>query len=100
VSALEVVDARDACCNNKSEGCMDKKVTVYSTPTCPFCIRAKQYLKDNNVQFEDIDVSEDHEKAQEMIKKSGQMGVPVLEIDGAIVVGFDKEKIKETLGLK
>ncbi|MFA6321587.1 MAG: glutaredoxin domain-containing protein [Candidatus Omnitrophota bacterium] len=79
---------------------MDKKVTVYSTPTCPFCIRAKQYLKDNNVQFEDIDVSEDHEKAQEMIKKSGQMGVPVLEIDGAIVVGFDKEKIKETLGLK
>ena len=79
---------------------MAKSVIVYSTSTCPFCIRAKQYLKDNNVQFEDIDVSENHEKAQEMIKKSGQMGVPVLEIDGAIIVGFDKDKIKETLGLK
>jgi glutaredoxin-like YruB-family protein len=82
------------------EVAMDKKVTVYSTPTCPFCVRAKQYLKDNNIQFEDIDVSENHEKAQEMIKKSGQMGVPVLEIDGTIIVGFDKEKIKETLGIK
>jgi glutaredoxin-like YruB-family protein len=79
---------------------MAKSITVYSTPTCPFCIRAKQYLKDNNVQFEDIDVSENHEKAQEMIKKSGQMGVPVIEIDGAIIVGFDKDKIGETLGLK
>ncbi|MDD5135838.1 MAG: glutaredoxin domain-containing protein [Candidatus Omnitrophica bacterium] len=78
---------------------MAKKVTVYSTPTCPFCIRAKQFLKDNSVQFEDIDVSENHEKAQEMISKSGQMGVPVLEIDGEIIVGFDKEKIKGTLGI-
>lgn len=78
---------------------MDKKVTVYSTPTCPFCIRAKQYLKDNNVKFEDVDVSENQEKAQDMIKRSGQMGVPVLDIDGKIIVGFDKEKIKETLGL-
>ena len=72
---------------------MSKKVTVYSTPTCPFCIRTKQFLKDNNIQFEDIDVSEDPEKADEMIKKTGQMGVPVIEIDGEIIVGFDKEKI-------
>ncbi len=79
---------------------MAKNITVYSTPTCPFCVRAKQYLKENNVQFEDIDVSENQEKAQEMIKKSGQMGVPVLEIDGKIIVGFDKDKIKEELGLK
>ena len=78
---------------------MANSVIVYSTPTCPFCIRAKQFLKDNNVQFEDIDVSENHEKAQEMIKKSGQMGVPVLEIDEEIIVGFDKEKIKEKLGI-
>lgn len=77
---------------------MSKKVTVYSTPTCPFCIRAKQFLKDNNVQFADIDVSADQAKAEEMIKKSGQMGVPVLEIDGEIIVGFDKEKIKAVLG--
>ncbi|MDD5428167.1 MAG: glutaredoxin domain-containing protein [Candidatus Omnitrophica bacterium] len=78
---------------------MAKSVVIYSTTTCPFCIRAKQYLKDNNIQFQDIDVSENHEKAQEMIKKSGQMGVPVIEIDGQIIVGFDKEKIKEVLGL-
>jgi len=78
---------------------MDKKVTVYSTSTCPFCIRAKQFLKENSIKFEDIDVSENQEKAQEMIKRSGQMGVPVLDIDGEIIVGFDKEKIKETLGL-
>ena len=79
---------------------MAKNVVVYSTPTCPFCVRAKQYLKDNNIQFADIDVSENEEKAQEMIKKSGQMGVPVIEIDGQFIVGFDKDKIKEALAIK
>ena len=79
---------------------MAKNVVVYSTPTCPFCVRAKQYLKDNKIQFEDIDVSENEEKAQEMIKKSGQMGVPVIEIDGKFIVGFDKDKIKEALAIK
>ena len=78
---------------------MAKSVIVYSTPTCPFCIRAKQYLKDNNITFEDIDVSENHEKAQEMIKKSGQMGVPVIDVDGKIIVGFDRDKINQALGL-
>ena len=78
---------------------MAKNINIYSTPTCPFCIRAKQYLKDNNIQFTDYDVGADPAKAQEMMKKSGQMGVPVIEIDGNIVVGFDKEKIKEILGL-
>ncbi len=78
---------------------MGKKVTIYSTPTCPYCIRAKQFLKDSNIEFEDIDVSENQEKAQEMISRSGQMGVPVLDIDGEIIVGFDKEKIKELLGI-
>ncbi|MBN2452864.1 MAG: glutathione S-transferase N-terminal domain-containing protein [Candidatus Omnitrophica bacterium] len=77
---------------------MAKKITVYSTPTCPFCIRLKQYLKENNVQFTDYDVGSDAAKAQEMINKSGQMGVPVIEIDEKIVVGFDKDKIKEALG--
>lgn len=79
---------------------MAKNVTVYSTPTCPFCIRVKQFLKENNIQFENIDVSADHEKAQEMMNKSGQMGVPVIEIDGQLIIGFDKEKIKESLGIK
>ena len=76
---------------------MYKKVTVYSTPICPFCVRMKKFLKDNNIVFEDIDVSENEEKANEMIKKTGQMGVPVIDIDGEIIVGFDKEKIKEVL---
>jgi glutaredoxin 3 len=79
---------------------MAKSIKVYSTPTCPFCIRTKQYLKDNNIVFEDIDVSENKEMAQEMIKKSGQMGVPVIDIDGSIIVGFDKERIIEVLGLR
>jgi glutaredoxin 3 len=78
---------------------MTKKVTVYSTPTCPFCIRAKQYLKDNNIEFTNYDVGSDQAKAQEMMKKSGQMGVPVIDIEGQIIVGFDKERIKEMLGL-
>ena len=74
-------------------------VKVYSTETCPYCKMAKQFLAENNVQFEDIDVSSNQTAAQEMISKSGQMGVPVLDIDGKIVVGFDKGKIKQLLGL-
>ena len=72
---------------------------IYSTPTCPFCIRAKQFLRDNNIVFEDIDVGTNREKATEMFEKSGQMGVPVVDIDGKIVVGFDKDRISELLGL-
>lgn len=78
---------------------MEKTVRVYSTHTCPYCVRAKQFLKENNIIFQDIDVSSDQAAADEMIRKSGQMGVPVLEIDGQIIVGFDKERIKQALGL-
>lgn len=78
---------------------MIKTVKIYSTPTCPYCVRAKQFLKDNNIIFQDIDVSENQQTSEEMIQKSGQMGVPVLDIDGEIIVGFDKEKIKHVLGL-
>jgi glutaredoxin-like YruB-family protein len=78
---------------------MAKQVKIYSTPTCPFCIRAKQFLKDNNVIFEDIDVSVNQAAVEEMVRKSGQMGVQLLDIDGELIVGFDKEKIKQTLGL-
>jgi glutaredoxin-like YruB-family protein len=78
---------------------MVKKVKVYSTPTCPYCVRVKQFLKESAVAFEDIDVSSDQDKAQEMIKRSGQMGVPVIDIDGELVVGFDREKIKKILGV-
>ncbi|MDD5238773.1 MAG: glutaredoxin family protein [Candidatus Omnitrophica bacterium] len=78
---------------------MDKQVKVYSTPTCPWCMRTKQFLKENNINFQDIDVSSDQAAAEEMVQKSGQMGVPVLDIDGQIIVGFDKEKIKQSLGI-
>lgn len=78
---------------------MDKTVKVYTTPTCPWCTRAKQFLKDNNVNFENIDVSLNQAAAQEMIKKSGQTSVPVFDIDGQVIVGFDKEKVKSVLGL-
>jgi glutaredoxin-like YruB-family protein len=74
-------------------------VKVYSTPTCPWCIQTKQFLKDNNIDFENIDVSSDEKAAEEMVKASGQMGVPVLDIDGEIIVGFDQEKIRQTLGI-
>lgn len=78
---------------------MDKKVKIYSTPTCPFCMMSKKFLKENNIDFEDIDVSADQTKAQEMVQKTGQMAVPVIDIDGEIIVGFDKEKIRKALGL-
>ena len=74
-------------------------VTVYSTPTCPYCKVAKDFLTENKVKFNDINVAEDQAKAQEMIEKSGQMGVPVIDIDGDIIVGFDKDKLKATLSL-
>ncbi|MDP2905240.1 MAG: glutaredoxin family protein [Candidatus Omnitrophota bacterium] len=75
------------------------EVKIYSTPTCPWCIRTKQFLKDHNIAFTDIDVSDDEKAAEEMVDKSGQMGVPVLDIGGKIIVGFDEEEIKQALAL-
>ena len=76
------------------------KVKVYSTPTCPYCHAAKDFLKENKIEFEDIDVSKDQTAAQDMIEKSGQMGVPVIDIGGTIIVGFDKDAMKKALKLK
>ncbi len=76
----------------------EHKVTVYSTPTCPWCTRAKSYLKEIGQPYEEKDVSVDIAAAREMVKLSGQMGVPVLNIDGQAVVGFDKQKIDQLLG--
>ncbi len=78
---------------------MEKSVKVYSTPTCPYCKMAKAFLAENNVKFEDVDVSSSQSAAQEMISKSGQMGVPVLDIEGKVVVGFNKARIKQLLGI-
>lgn len=75
-------------------------VKVYSTPTCPYCKLAKDFLKEKNIAFEDIDVAANSDAAQEMVKKSGQMGVPVLEINGQIIVGWNKSAIEEALAVK
>lgn len=72
-------------------------VKIYSTPTCPWCKKAKEFFKANNVKFTDVDVSADEAAQKEMVEKSGQMGVPVIEIDGKILVGFDQTKIEEAL---
>jgi len=78
---------------------MAKQVKVYSTSTCSYCVRAKQFLKENNIAFEDIDVASNEVAGEEMIRISGQMGVPVLDIEGTVIVGFDRERIKEALGI-
>jgi len=75
------------------------KVKVYSTTTCPYCDLAKDFLKENNIEFEDINVQENQEAANEMVEKSHQTAVPVIDIDGEIIIGFDKEKIKKALHL-
>lgn len=72
-------------------------VKVYSTPSCPYCGMAKRYLDSKNVRYENIDVSADRAAAAELVSKSGQRGVPVIDFDGTIVVGFDKERIDSLL---
>jgi glutaredoxin-like YruB-family protein len=76
---------------------MTLKVKVYSTPTCPYCKMARSYLDENGVAYDDVDVTKDATGRDEMIKKSGQMGVPVILVDGEIVIGFDKERLANLL---
>jgi len=76
-----------------------KEVKVYSTPTCPWCKKTKKLLEDNAIAYQDFDVGADKAAREEMVHKTGQMGVPVIEIDGNIVVGFDEGWLKEKLGL-
>ena len=76
------------------------KVTIYSTPTCSFCRKEKEFLKAHKITFKDINVAEDQKAAEHMIEKSGQMGVPVTEIDGKFIVGFDEPKLKKALKIE
>lgn len=76
------------------------KVLVYTTKTCPYCQMLKQFLRANKVEFKEIDVGEDPEAATHMIEKSGQIGVPVTDIDGKIILGFNPEEIKKALKLR
>ena len=78
---------------------MANSVKVYSTSTCHYCVMTKEFLKKNNIKFENIDVGVNREAVKEMMDKSGQMGVPVLDIHGQIIVGFDKDAISKALGL-
>jgi glutaredoxin-like YruB-family protein len=75
------------------------RVIVFSTPTCTYCNLAKKYFRQNKVRFRDVDVSRDQAAARDMVRRSGQMGVPVIDIGGKIIVGFDKPKINQLLGL-
>jgi glutaredoxin-like YruB-family protein len=78
---------------------MSKKVTVYSTPTCPYCIRLKKFLKDKGIEFENKDVAYDENARKEMVEKSKQIGVPVVDVEGDIIVGFDENRLSNLLGI-
>ena len=75
----------------------DKEVVVYSTPTWPYCHRAKEYLSRKGVSYTEHNVAQDRDKAREMIQKSGQMGVPVIIVDDKVVVGFDRARLDSLL---
>jgi glutaredoxin-like YruB-family protein len=76
------------------------KVTIFSTPMCPYCVTLREFLKENNIEFEEVDLSQDEKLKDEVISRSGQMGVPVVEINGEMVAGFDKKKISQLLNIK
>jgi len=79
---------------------MNKKIVkIYTTPACGYCHMAKNFFRENNIEYAEFDVSGDAAKRDEMIKISGQMGVPVIDIDGELVIGFDKNKISQLLGI-
>ncbi len=76
------------------------KVIVFSTPTCSYCNAAKSYFRQKGVKFKDVDVSRDAAAARDMVRRSGQQGVPVIDIGGKVIVGFDRPKINRLLSLK
>ena len=77
----------------------EKNVIIYSTPSCVYCKSAKEFFEENNIKYEEKNVASDQEAQQVMVQKSGQMAVPVIDIDGEIIVGFDKDKLSELLGV-
>lgn len=75
------------------------KVLVFTTPSCPWCTRAKNYLSQRRIAFREVDVSRDLAAARDLVRRTGQMGVPVIEIDGYPIIGFDRGEIDRRLGL-
>ena len=78
---------------------MTHEVKIYTTPTCAFCHAAKEFFKEHNVEFTEHDVARDEKAREEMVAKSGQLGVPVIDIDGKLVIGFNRVKLAELLGI-
>ena len=76
-----------------------KKTVIYTTPSCVYCRMAKEFFGKNNIAYEERDVASDLAARDEMLKKSGQMGVPVIEVNGAIIIGFDQPRLREALGI-
>jgi glutaredoxin 3 len=76
------------------------RVLVFTTPTCPWCTRAKSYLRQRKIAFREVDISRDAAAARDLVRRTGQMGVPVIEIDGRPIVGFDRGRIDQLLGLR
>jgi glutaredoxin-like YruB-family protein len=77
-----------------------KNITIYSTPTCHYCGLAKEYFKSHGLKYTEYNVATDLAKRKEMVDKTGQMGVPVIDIDGEIMVGFEESRLAELLGIK
>ena len=76
------------------------KVTLYTTPTCTYCIMAKDWFRENKIEYEEFDVSQDEEKRKELVEKTGQMAVPVIEVNEETIIGFDKGKLSELLKIE
>ena len=82
-----------------SEPKKQPRVIVFSTPSCSFCNMAKKYFREKGIKFKDVDVSRDQTAARDMVRRSGQSGVPVIDIGGKVIVGFDRPKINKLLGI-
>ena len=78
---------------------MAEKVKVYTTSTCPWCVKTKEFLKTSKVKYQEVNVGEDEKARNEMFEKSGQFGVPVVDVNGTIIVGYDKEALKKALSI-
>lgn len=74
-------------------------VKIYTSPTCPYCLMAKTFMENNNIEYEEIDVSSNEKIAMDIIKKSGHIGVPIIEVNGSYIAGFDEEELKKKLYL-
>ncbi len=85
---------------NETQKKQQKRVIIFTTPSCPHCNHAKRYLRERGIRFRDVDVSRDPAAARDMIRRSGQQGVPVIDIGGKIVVGFNKAEVDRLLGLQ